>query len=310
MSLGRNIHDALFKRTLREERNARDFLHLALPTQLKELLDLEHLTVRSGSHVSEEMELSLSDVVISTRLKEPQLDTDIYILFEHKSYHAKGVMLQLLGYMLRMWEQDFEQQRPFRLVIPLVYYHGPTKWTVPQQFLENFTAVPDGLTPYVPDFRYELFNTAHWDLQQPENAPIASNIFLMTTLFLMKSAYGGDVEAVRRIVRFWREQGFVSNVDDLLIFFNYVAHTIDVTVEGIEEIIEQEQSIGGDVMPTLAQRLREEGRNEGIRKTQELTALRLIKTGNTIDFTAEISQLPRERVEKIAAKIRQDEKSK
>jgi len=65
------------------------------------------------------------------------------------------VGLQLLRYMVRFWERQVKDNGPMRPIIPLVIYHGEKAWRSSTDFLALLDA-PEGLRPYLPDFRYHL----------------------------------------------------------------------------------------------------------------------------------------------------------
>ena len=52
------------------------------------------------------------------------LPADIYILFEHKSYHDDKVLMQLLKYMYLMYQKDADEGKQQRIIIPYIFYHG------------------------------------------------------------------------------------------------------------------------------------------------------------------------------------------
>lgn len=90
----------------------------------------------------------------------------IYFLFEHKSSPEKGIVLQLLKYLLNIWEAKTKKQHEWELpiVIPLVIYQGRDKWNVPQnlgEMIHNYFHLPEELKVYIPNFTYELYDLSH-----------------------------------------------------------------------------------------------------------------------------------------------------
>ena len=49
---------------------------------------------------------------------------------------------------------------------------------------------------YLPDFKYVLFDTQSWNFEDEGNAEFKENVFLMTALALMKSAFNEDMESI------------------------------------------------------------------------------------------------------------------
>lgn len=88
-------------------------------------------------------------------------------LIEHKSYVDYNVIMQLLRYMVYIWEdyeKDMERQhkgisksKDFKYppILPIVYYEGAKKWTAACH-LRDRILLPDVFAPYLPDFSYKL----------------------------------------------------------------------------------------------------------------------------------------------------------
>lgn len=74
----------------------------------------------------------------------------------------------------------------------------------------------------------------------------------------MKSTFNNDLESIAEKFKFWREKGFANDTDKALFFLTYISETRDISHESLKEIWEQSHIDGGDLMPTLAQRLRDE----------------------------------------------------
>ncbi|MCU0288253.1 MAG: hypothetical protein MUF15_17890, partial [Acidobacteria bacterium] len=96
------------------------------------------------------------------------------------------------------------------------------------------------------------------------------------------------------------------------------SETKDIDSEKLKEILEESKINGGDIMPTLAQRLRDEGRekwmnegkekwmnegkekwmNEGIYKEKLATARRMLREDFTIKQIAKFTGLSEEQLKK------------
>jgi len=213
-----NIHDKFFKKVFSNVENVRDFLYTSLPLDIQNSIEFDGLTIDPTSYISNEMKDNFCDIVVKTKLKGTvatvPYDVDIYILMEHKSYYDKAIFIQLLKYMLLMWEKDIAEKKPLRVIIPLVFYHGKRKWDIPLQFIEQFK-LKDELKKYLLNFKYILFDT---NIKNFENDPILkNNIFLLTALLLMKSVFKKDFESIIKIFEFWEDKGFFENKEALLL---------------------------------------------------------------------------------------------
>ncbi|MBQ6695310.1 MAG: Rpn family recombination-promoting nuclease/putative transposase [Lachnospiraceae bacterium] len=88
-------------------------------------------------------------------------------LIEHKTKIEYDVCMQLFRYMIYIWEayakeaeakqRGITKQKAFRYppVLPIIYYEGKQKWTVPPDFKSRIHH-GEAFGEYVPDFRYYL----------------------------------------------------------------------------------------------------------------------------------------------------------
>jgi len=137
--------------------------------------------------VDKKLKEHLSDVLYRVPLNQGG-NVLVYVLIEHKSYTDKWVALQLLRYLVQIWE-DFrrnnkDQKLPF--VFPIVFYHGRSGWTVSKKFSDLFEW--EGETNYfsylVPEFEYHLFDlTKYLDKDLIGYAPLAAALRLFRDIF-------------------------------------------------------------------------------------------------------------------------------
>ena len=116
----KNIHDKFFKKLFSKNENIKDFLKGTFPQTIVREINFNKIKIEGTEYVDKEYRKTLSDLVVKTELNRGKI-ADIYILFEHKSYKDKKVILQLLSYMLKMWKRDMGDKRPLRIIIPLVF---------------------------------------------------------------------------------------------------------------------------------------------------------------------------------------------
>lgn len=105
-----NPHDRFFKELFARQETARDFLQRYLPSDLATLLDFSSLEITKDSFIDPNLQNHFSDLLYKVGL-QGQGQTFIYVLFEHKSFPERFVALQLLGYMVRIWEQALKGRR-------------------------------------------------------------------------------------------------------------------------------------------------------------------------------------------------------
>lgn len=220
------------------------------------LLDLDSLDIRQGSFVDESLQEHHTDLLYEVALQN-ETPLYIYLLFEHKSYPDDWVAFQLLRYMLRIWEQDQEQDRPLQAIMPLVLYHGEQRWRVSQSFASLFS-LPEALRPYFPEFQYALF-----DLSQYSDEEIQGNILLQVSLRLLKYSRSDDLRSkLFEMIDLWvalSEQE--TGLEMLRTMFIYLSRGTDKVVEA-DLLALSEQAFtekGADIMGTIAEKWLEEG---------------------------------------------------
>ena len=145
MSMINRPHDKFFKEVMGNVENTRDFLINYLPEDILKVTDLDNLTLEKDSYIDEELKESFSDRLFKTRINGKE--GYIYFLFEHKSYQSPQTALQLLKYMVKIWEQKYHQENKAHLpaIIPTVIYHGENKWKIAPSLGALFQDVPESI---------------------------------------------------------------------------------------------------------------------------------------------------------------------
>ena len=258
------VNDAFFHKIFDSPENTVAFLEKVLPERLKKKLDLTDIKIENTKYVSNQFKKGFSDIVVKTSLKTKKgkkKPVDIYFIIEHKTEGRVEIFIQMLKYMVFEWEKDYNNGKPPRLIIPMVFYHGADQWTVPRSFAEQFD-VDDDVKQFLLDYRYVLFDTNPWDFRDASNNELKENVFLFTAMVLMKAAYKNDTEAIGEIFNFWHERGFIENKDIVLFFLAYISYTHEISRDKLKDILDESKIEGGDLMPTLAQQFKEEFKEE------------------------------------------------
>ena len=126
--------------------------------------DIEDMTERFIPMFTEERD---SDVVKKVKLSEKD-EMFLVTLIEHKSSVDYNVVMQLLRYMIYIWE-DYEKRmekehkgisktKDFKYppILPIVYYEDKSEWTAALNLRERIHLF-DVFAEYLPDYRYVLF---------------------------------------------------------------------------------------------------------------------------------------------------------
>jgi len=246
-------HDQFFKHVFKDPENTRSFIKDYLPAKVNKELDLSSVQVHDPGSNSEEETEYISDIVVSCKTKNGK-PAELYFLFEHKSYKDKHIYLQLLRYLYEAWSTDYRRKREYRVVIPVVFYHGKSEWNLPVHFIDNFD-VNENLKAFMLDFSYLLFDTNKWD--SDINNPETDNIYLLCAMMLMKMRNHNDWDGVKSILRLMREKGLLADRQRVIFIFKYIVYTQEVDKESFIDLL-KEYDEGGDIMP-VADLIREEG---------------------------------------------------
>lgn len=152
-------HDKLFRALLDDPARAGAFLRDHLPDAVRDqLADDPAITPVDGTFVDDALRQHQTDRLFSAKLKDGRRAL-LYALLEHKAEPDAATPLQLLRYVVRIWERDADgaanRLRALPPVIPLVIYHGRAPWSVPTA-LSAMIDAPAAMGPWLPDFRYEV----------------------------------------------------------------------------------------------------------------------------------------------------------
>jgi predicted transposase/invertase (TIGR01784 family) len=257
------IHNNFFMKTFQDLSNTRDFIKGTLPEKITKNLDLSTVKIVSGTHVDENLKSHMSDLVVKVKSRKKD-NVDLYFLFEHKSHKDKNILWQLLKYQFLMLEEDHNAKRDFRIIVPIVFYHGKGKWNISKKF-SDFNKVPDDFKPYVLSFEYLLFDTRDFDLSQDEE--FTRNAYLMSAISLMKEMKNMDSEKLATLLKYLSGSGLIKDKVVVLTLFEYFAKSNDVGKKEVVDIIRKELGDEAEeIMPSLAQRWIEEGEEKGFKK--------------------------------------------
>ncbi len=255
-----NPHDAFVKEVFSHKEQAEDFLKNYLPQNICKLIDFNSLTIVKDSFVDEDLKKHFSDLLYEVQINSR--DGFIYLLFEHKSTPQKFTALQLLRYMVKIWDLYLKQNQSSTLpvIIPLVIYNGHRKWTIKTNFSDLFGETERELDVYIPDFNYLLY-----DLSSISDEEIKGTVILKATLMALK--YLTTPEPGKHLDRIFNLFQGLGESNTPLQYLETLLRYIVSATDKIEEkdIKKAINQIGkeADIMPTLAEKWIEQGRMEG-----------------------------------------------
>jgi hypothetical protein len=198
-------------------------------------------------------------------------------------------LLQLLRYMVRIWEQVLEQKpAPSVLppIIPVLVHHSESGWTATTTFhglFDSSLMADPWLCRLTPAFNIVLDDLSHLS-DAKLRARALSAAALLALLFLRDGRRENRVLArlldwadlFRRLSRSRNGQRAIIR---LFSYLYAVAPNLDLPRlrKKVRQVIPEKE----DLMSTLAERLREEGRTEGLEKGLEKGLKKGLKKGAT-----------------------------
>ncbi len=277
-------HDKLFRLALADTRAVLAELRAVLPKGLAERLEPESLEQLPGSFIDESLRASSSDLLFSARLAgEPLL---IYFLFEHKSEVDRTALLQLLRYMVRIWEKHgVTASSALPPIVPILVHHSHTGWTASTRFESLFAPeLLPLLGAHLPSFEVLLDDLSHKDDAELRARMLTA--FATLAFFFLRDGRRG--ERVVDNLPLWSD--LLQAVFDgpggrraLLQLLSYISSVVpDVSPEKVSDSLERALPERTNIMTTLAERWFEEGKEKGIEKGRRdlLKRLLRLKFGN------------------------------
>lgn len=267
-----NPHDKFFKEMLGDVETAKDFIANYLPEKVLNVMDVNTLEVQKTSFINKDLQESHSDLLFKVNICNEE--GYVYLLFEHKSYLDRGVVFQLLQYMIEIWEakRKKEQVTKLPIIIPLVIYHGLTKWKVPTKLSELFNGydkLPEEVKAYVPNFSYLLYDVSQYSDEDMKGS--LQTRILLTLLRDMLTKTGEPLrKSIDRALKFLLElEDKETTVGYLETMLRYIFSTAkDLTEKDAEQIkitLESAKLKGSEFVMTLADIWREQGKEQGIK---------------------------------------------
>ena len=226
-----NPHDKFFKEVFTRKATTEEFLRHYLPEDVVELLDLDSLEYTKDTFVDRHLKEYFSDLLLKLYLKDGSPGY-VYILFEHKSYQEPLIAFHILRYIVKIWEKKNEPGFP--VIIPLVLYHGKTRWRVGLNFRDLFDS-PEDIASYIPDFQYLLWDASGYSDEEIRGGAVLTGI---------------------------------EYIETILKYIVNAAPTENIDREDLKAAVDEALSHrGGEIMPTIADSLRQEGIQQGIQQS-------------------------------------------
>jgi len=263
-------HNNFFHFAFSHASAVRSLIESHLPSSVIRSLDLDSLQLQKDSFVDDHLRESYSDLLYSVPWvdeKGHSRTARIYLLLEHKSQIDQMTCLQLLRYVVRIWEQQHRNDQPLCPVFPLVIYHGESPWTAPRT-LDELLGTPNALLPYSVRFAFPIL-----DLCETPDDKLAKDPFLQSVLSLLKYSRRRDLAErletiLRRLLVNASLDAQVARLKAAVFYIlasnpNVPVRTLTMTVQKILPSRIEPGSIADQLLNEGKQKGRIEGRTEG-----------------------------------------------
>jgi predicted transposase/invertase (TIGR01784 family) len=272
---------------------ATDFLKNYLPNEILEITDLESITYEKETHVSKKLQEYFLDILFKTKINGEE--AYIYFLFEHKSYNDKKVPIQMLEYIINIWNLKIKNNK-VPIIIPLLIYHDKDKWKVDKNLInmvEGVEKLPKNILKYIPNYEYILYDIPTYFTNEQVKGSELLKFILKIFAYAKK-----DWEEMKFIVS---EAEFMLNMDFFESFAWYIMTIQNIDVEEFKKVVKDERR--RDLVMSLAEKLKNEGMEKGIEKGKKEekinTAIEMKKEGLEIKLISKITKLTTKELEKI-----------
>lgn len=295
-------HDGLFKLFLREPGTAQDFFIAHLPQDIRSQVRLETLKLEPGSFVDQQLRELHSDVLYSVETTQGDAGY-IYCLVEHQSSAEKLMAWRLMRYTMAVMDAHLKKgNATLPVVVPLLFYQGPVRpYPYSMDWLDCFE---------LPALARQVY-TRPWplvDVSVMEDSDLQSHRRMALLELVQRDIRHRDVVSLLRdAAHFIRlNENTREQVEAILYYAVYNSMSKENTErtetflhELAGEIPEYEELI----MVTIAQQLKEAGRQQGIEQGIQQgkleTARALLDNGISLDVVIKSTGLSREILEQL-----------
>ncbi|MEM6806183.1 MAG: Rpn family recombination-promoting nuclease/putative transposase, partial [Bacteroidota bacterium] len=293
----------------------KSFLQGALPAKLAANLEYTSLEIDPNNYVDQHLQEYFADVVYTCRYSS-RSHLQLAFLFEHKSYVPKRPHLQLLRYILNIWEQREKEGLPLLPVVPMIIYHGREKWKIKKltQYFDG--TIPLELEPFIPSFEYLLTN-----LQEESSFSIRQRFHLLTLqmgFLLMKDVR--DKKLIDKLEEILRGMEILHPTEQGRIYLEQVfVYLLTATKLDKEKVMDKARNISqeaGEFANTAGMQLIkmglkkgiQQGRIEGMKNALYLHASKMLLKKMDISLIGEILELPIKEVLALQKKLKEEGK--
>lgn len=279
-------HDDFIRNILSNKEIAVAYFKSYLPAFVSKRLDFSELQQLPDTYLSDELKKSMSDIVYSCKLKNSKESVQVSLLIEHKSYPDKYTSVQIGAYIFSAFQKQIKNKEPLFLVIPVLLYHGKTKWKY-SPLKSLFEDIDNDWKQFLPNFEY-VYNDL--GLLSDKEIEALNNKFLAASILALKHSQEKEwIEQNAIQLLMLASHGSKGLRKGFIIYLYSRSRLEEKTLNSLPEAIKK------DVMNTLDIYF-----ERGVEKGKEQIVQNLINTGKfTMPEIANLAGVPEAFVKKV-----------
>jgi predicted transposase/invertase (TIGR01784 family) len=267
---GVQIHDNFFKTAFSMREVMEDYVRQFLPKNIIDGIDFESLEQDNTQYATAHIKSFESDVVWNCLFGNQKTKAKIAFLIEHKSYQSQYPHLQLMRYMLEIWQINESNNEALTPIIPIIIYHNKEgrAWKS-KPFWEYFLEIDENLKQFIPQFEYHLT-----DITKLSFEDILSMEIRLLANTLLSLRFGSDAEWILQHVQTLFSGAYDENNAYQMNFFAtqfvYLIKNNELSDENIDIILENiPNNINMTGYDRIIQRGINLGRQEGLQEGRQ-----------------------------------------
>ena len=245
-----------------------------LPSELRERLDLDGLTIEPTHLTDDVFKDRIADVIYRVPIKETEHHVDFFVILEHKSYNDLWTIFQLWTYVFLVIQQEYRKAEnagdgyvaaDYRLppVIAIILHHGESRFTGKTELSELFLQLPE-IEKYLPKLQAVLFDlNAIEDDDVPFDPEVPElKLVLMALKIVFRKDAGTTITMILEELDSVSSDPLLRDIVRMIWYYfassaKYMEHDYSILYDTIKNIVEVEP------MSTMLERAKAEGKAEG-----------------------------------------------
>lgn len=304
-------HNNFFNYVFSQKPLIQDFIRELMP-DIAAKINLESLEKDDTTYIDEKLKEFYSDIVYNCEQKGKH-PIKITLLFEHKSTPPTYPHLQLLEYLMGVWNYNIENKEKLTPIIPIIFYHGERIWKN-KSFKDYFSSLDEAFECYLPSFDYYLIDLK---VYSDEKILKLKTHFLINALLALK--HKNDREYVKRhyLRLFYKLEEYIDTETGARFVHHlsvYLVYATKILSREVLEVIEKLPPKIGDRVMTTYENIVQQGKEIGIVEGEEIgtlkanfqTAIDLLNKKVDKAFAAEIARLDNKTIQLLEAALLND----